>query len=188
MGLVAESSRSNQRMMFQPASLTAGGVFRKLKEIASMSGNSVSYRITLSLGEKKESLANIIFTKITLLPPTEGRERKERQRSHDRVSNADLFVCWWGACSCFSPLHKYVSHGWNLSLAHLLISLFLHVDLSAAFVLAGDLSLFAFCLSSLFFCESQFSPCPPQAMNKKIDIIKGLFVACRFSEARYIVR
>lgn len=45
LGLVAESSRSNQRMMFQPASLTAGGVFRKLKEIASMSGNSVSHRI-----------------------------------------------------------------------------------------------------------------------------------------------
>lgn len=43
LGLVAESSRSNQRMMFQPASLTAGGVFRKLKEIASMSGNSVSH-------------------------------------------------------------------------------------------------------------------------------------------------
>ncbi|XP_069564971.1 DNA ligase 1 isoform X2 [Brachyistius frenatus] len=40
LGLVAESSRSNQRMMFQPASLTAGGVFRKLKEIANMSGNS----------------------------------------------------------------------------------------------------------------------------------------------------
>ncbi|XP_055084447.1 DNA ligase 1 [Periophthalmus magnuspinnatus] len=40
LGLVAESSRSNQRMMFQPASLTAGGVFKKLKEIAAMSGNS----------------------------------------------------------------------------------------------------------------------------------------------------
>ncbi|XP_076005458.1 DNA ligase 1 [Genypterus blacodes] len=40
LGLVAESSRSNQRMMFQPANLTAGGVFTKLKEIANMSGNS----------------------------------------------------------------------------------------------------------------------------------------------------
>ena len=41
LGLVAESSRSNQRTMFQPANLTAVGVFAKLKEIASMSGNSV---------------------------------------------------------------------------------------------------------------------------------------------------
>uniref|UniRef100_A0A3Q3DEP2 DNA ligase n=1 Tax=Hippocampus comes TaxID=109280 RepID=A0A3Q3DEP2_HIPCM len=40
LGLVAESSRSNQRTMFRPASLTVGGVFKKLKEIASMSGNS----------------------------------------------------------------------------------------------------------------------------------------------------
>ncbi|XP_056336449.1 DNA ligase 1 [Danio aesculapii] len=40
LGLVAESSRSNQRMMFAPAHLTAGGVFNKLKEIAHMSGNS----------------------------------------------------------------------------------------------------------------------------------------------------
>ncbi|XP_072219764.1 DNA ligase 1 [Leuresthes tenuis] len=40
LGLVAESSRSNQRMMFKPASLTVGGVFKKLKEIGSMSGNS----------------------------------------------------------------------------------------------------------------------------------------------------
>lgn len=40
LGLVAESSRSNQRMMFAPASLTASGVFNKLKEIANMSGNS----------------------------------------------------------------------------------------------------------------------------------------------------
>ncbi|KAL1280846.1 hypothetical protein QQF64_015446 [Cirrhinus molitorella] len=40
LGLVAESSRSNQRMMFAPANLTAGAVFTKLKEIANMSGNS----------------------------------------------------------------------------------------------------------------------------------------------------
>lgn len=52
LGLVAESSRSNQRIMFQPASLTAGGVFRKLKEIGSMSGNSVSRRITFPFGGK----------------------------------------------------------------------------------------------------------------------------------------
>ncbi|XP_077581088.1 DNA ligase 1 isoform X1 [Stigmatopora nigra] len=40
LGLVAESSRSNQRTMFKPANLTVGGVFKKLKEIANMSGNS----------------------------------------------------------------------------------------------------------------------------------------------------
>lgn len=60
LGLVAESSRSNQRMMFQPASLTAGGVFRKLKEIASMSGNSVSLRMFLLRDET--ALKNIVFT------------------------------------------------------------------------------------------------------------------------------
>ena len=76
LGLVAESSRSNQRMMFQPASLTAGGVFRKLKEIASMSGNSVSHRITFSLG--KSSPAQILFS--LYLPLSVGvREGKERK-------------------------------------------------------------------------------------------------------------
>ncbi|KAL4657251.1 DNA ligase 1 isoform X2 [Arapaima gigas] len=40
LGLVAESSRSNQRMMFTPANLTATGVFSKLKDIAKMSGNA----------------------------------------------------------------------------------------------------------------------------------------------------
>lgn len=62
LGLVAESSRSNQRMMFQPASLTAGGVFRKLKEIASMSGNSVSQTITFSLGEKRTNIFCYIYS------------------------------------------------------------------------------------------------------------------------------
>uniref|UniRef100_A0A8K9UMI7 DNA ligase n=1 Tax=Oncorhynchus mykiss TaxID=8022 RepID=A0A8K9UMI7_ONCMY len=40
LGLVAESSRNNQRIMFQPANLIAGGVFSKLKDIGNMSGNS----------------------------------------------------------------------------------------------------------------------------------------------------
>lgn len=69
LGLVAESSRSNQRMMFQPASLTAGGVFRKLKEIASMSGNSVSHRITFSLGEN--GLGQILFSLYSVTTPSQ---------------------------------------------------------------------------------------------------------------------
>lgn len=40
LGLVAESSRSNQRTMFTPPKLTVSGVFNKLKEIAKMTGNA----------------------------------------------------------------------------------------------------------------------------------------------------
>ncbi|KAK2160789.1 hypothetical protein LSH36_127g15023 [Paralvinella palmiformis] len=42
LGLVAEMSRSNQRTMFTPQKLTVRGVFTKLKEIATMSGNAVT--------------------------------------------------------------------------------------------------------------------------------------------------
>lgn len=41
LGLVAERSKSNQRMMFQPAKLTVKGVFDKLKDIATMAGKEV---------------------------------------------------------------------------------------------------------------------------------------------------
>ena len=40
LGLVAESSRSNQKTLFQPSPLTIRSVFNKLKEIALMTGNA----------------------------------------------------------------------------------------------------------------------------------------------------
>ncbi|KAL7645070.1 UNVERIFIED_CONTAM: hypothetical protein RMT77_003448 [Armadillidium vulgare] len=40
LGLVAEHSKTNQRMMFQPAALTVKKVFKNLKEIALMSGQA----------------------------------------------------------------------------------------------------------------------------------------------------
>ena len=42
LGLVAEASKTRQRMMFRPAPLTVGGVFKTLKDIAMMSGHAVS--------------------------------------------------------------------------------------------------------------------------------------------------
>ncbi|XP_063920524.1 DNA ligase 1 isoform X1 [Zophobas morio] len=40
LGLVAEQSKTNQRMIFQPTRLTVPGVFEKLKEIANLTGHA----------------------------------------------------------------------------------------------------------------------------------------------------
>ncbi|KAK0178649.1 hypothetical protein PV327_007523 [Microctonus hyperodae] len=52
LGIVAEGSRSNQRVMFQPAPLTISHVFTKLKEIALMTGNS-------SVGKKIDGIQSL---------------------------------------------------------------------------------------------------------------------------------
>lgn len=41
-GLVAESSRSTQRLMLPPPALTASGVFTKFRDIAQLAGSAVS--------------------------------------------------------------------------------------------------------------------------------------------------
>lgn len=46
LGIVAERSKTNQRMIFQPAPLNVRGVFDKLKEIAKMTGHAVSTMLT----------------------------------------------------------------------------------------------------------------------------------------------
>jgi DNA ligase-1 len=47
LGLVAKTSRSNQRTMFAVAALTMQGVYKKLKDIALMQGTSVRVLIVI---------------------------------------------------------------------------------------------------------------------------------------------
>lgn len=57
LGIVAERSKGNQRMMFTPAALTVDSVFSKLKEIAKLSGHSVSFH-------RKNAFLTVFYVKI----------------------------------------------------------------------------------------------------------------------------
>ncbi|XP_076160549.1 DNA ligase 1 isoform X2 [Ptiloglossa arizonensis] len=54
LGIVAEGSRSNQRIMFQPAPLTVSNVYSKLKEIAQMTGSA-------SLAKKLDKIQSLFI-------------------------------------------------------------------------------------------------------------------------------
>lgn len=57
LGIVAERSKSNQRMMFTPTPLTVDSVFTRLKEIAKLSGHSVNINnFTLKIYERRPLL------------------------------------------------------------------------------------------------------------------------------------
>lgn len=61
LGVVAEGSRSNQRMMFQPAPLTVSNVYTKLKEIAQMTGTSVIRPLFLIINYQRISFVEKVL-------------------------------------------------------------------------------------------------------------------------------
>lgn len=61
LGLVAEQSKSNQRMMIVPAALQVRGVFGKLQEIAKMTGTAVRFANCVYISEFNAIKSDIVY-------------------------------------------------------------------------------------------------------------------------------
>ncbi|KAF5918508.1 hypothetical protein HPG69_018292 [Diceros bicornis minor] len=158
-GLVAENSRSTQRLMLPPPALTASGVFTKFRDIARLTGSAVSGARGSPQGPRPAA------------PRLGAQSHTEREGF------------WLDCLGLITSVLLVVPE-----LPFLLPTLKGGVGGFQGWQLLGGRGGRE---------EVRPLPSPPgtdcsppalQSTAKKMDIIKGLFVACRHSEARFIAR